>query len=210
MRCTGRVTEVSCGYRDRRGLIEAIHVDGVMHMTTVEPETREFVRYPGQEPAPHWTVSLVIIALLLALAGIGVGVYALATQPAKVSGPQGVQGPQGPQGKTGPAGTVASTTVVRGTPKVSNPNPDPGTVLDAQTTCPAGKILVSGGAQVTAPGVAADRNVTLRASFPVNETTWETVAMVTGPLGQGVSMTMTPYVVCGAAANGGSTTTSAP
>jgi len=186
-----------------------------MHMTTVEPRTRELARYPDPEPAPRWVIPLVVLALLLGLAGIGVGVYALVKQPTQVSGPTGAQGVQGPQGKQGPAGTVASTTVVRGTSKVSAPNPDPGTVLDAQTSCPTGKILVSGGAQVSAPGVQADRNVTVRSSFPVNDTTWETVALVTGQLGPGVSMTMTPYVVCGVAAGSTGnptppTTTSAP
>jgi hypothetical protein len=183
-----------------------------MRMTTVEPRTREFARYPAARPAaPRWVIPLVVLALALGLAGIGVAVYALHTQPAKESGPTGAQGVRGPQGKQGPAGTLASTTVVRGTSKVSAPNPDPGTVLDAQTSCPAGKIMVSGGAQVSAPGVQADRNVTLRSSFPVNETTWETVALVTGSLGPGVSMTMTPYVVCGVAAGSStSSTTTAP
>jgi hypothetical protein len=185
-------------------------------MTTVEPQTREFARYPVSRPAaPRWVIPLVILALLLGLAGLGVAAYALHTQPAKVSGPtgaQGAQGVQGKQGKQGPAGTLASTSVVRGTPMVSAPNAAPGTVLDAQTSCPTGKILVSGGAQVSAPGVQADRNVTLRSSFPVNETTWETVALVTGSLGPGVSMTMTPYVVCGVGtgSTANSTTTSAP
>ena len=181
-------------------------------MSIAEPPTQtlEMERRPGYRAAPNWVVPLALLAALLGLVGIGIGVYALATQPAKVSGPQGPQGPQGPRGvagKAGPSGTIASTTVVRGTTKTTPPNPDPGSVLDEQTSCPAGKILVSGGAQVTAPGVTADRNVTLRASFPVNETTWETVAMVTGSLGQGVSMTMTPYVVCGVAAAPSSTTT---
>jgi hypothetical protein len=68
---------------------------------------------------------------------------------------------------------------------------------------------VGGGAQVTAPGVTADRNVTLRSSYPLNNTTWVTVALVTGTLGQGASMTMTPYVICGEPATT-TTTTSTP
>jgi hypothetical protein len=79
--------------------------------------------------------------------------------------------------------------------------------LDAKTSCPAGKTLLSGGAQVSAPGVTADRNVTLRSSFPDNNTTWETVALVTGPLGPGASMTMTPYVVCGTSTSTSTSTT---
>jgi hypothetical protein len=185
-------------------------------MSVAEPPTQtlELDRYPEYRAAPRWVVPLAIIAALLGIAGIGVGVYALATQPAKVSGPRGPMGPMGQQGprgatgKQGPMGTVASTSVVRGSSKSTAPNPQPGTVLDAQTSCPSGSIMVSGGAQVSAPGLTADRNVTLRASFPLNATTWETVALVTGQLGQGATMTMTPYVVCGVAANAGATTTS--
>ena len=192
-------------------------------MSTVEPQTLEFERQAGPgpvppeyRPAPRWVVPLALIAALLGIAGLAVGGYALATQPAKVSGPvgpmgpQGQRGPQGVAGKPGPAGTVASTSVVRGSSKSTPPDPQPGTVLDAQTSCPSGSILVSGGAQVSAPGVTADRNVTLRASFPLNATTWESVALVTGSLGPGASMTMTPYVVCGAVPNATSTATSAP
>jgi hypothetical protein len=178
-------------------------------------ETRETpVTTPETDPyyraAPRWTTTAVILALLLGLAGVGLGAYALAKQPSKVAGPTGAQGAQGPrglQGKPGAAGTVAASTIVRGSSQSTSPDPPAGTVLDAKTSCPAGKILLSGGAQVSAPGVTADRNVTLRSSFPDNETTWETVALVTGPLGTGVSMTMTPYVVCGTATT---TTTAAP
>ena len=60
----------------------------------------------------------------------------------------------------------------------SAPNPPVGAVLVAQTACPAGKVLLSGSAQVLAPGLA-DRNVVLRASFPLNGNSWQTVAMVT-------------------------------
>ena len=162
---------------------------------------------PESEPgyyrpaAPRWTTTAVILALLLGLAGVGLGAYALAKQPSKVAGlagQQGAQGPRGIQGKPGAAGTVAASSVVTGSAQTTSPDPPAGTVLDAKTSCPPGQILLSGGAQVSAPGVSADRNVTLRSSFPDNNTTWETVALVTGPLGTGVSMTMTPYVVCGA------------
>ena len=175
---------------------------------------------PARRSAPAWTTGAVIAALLCGLAGIGLGAYAVATRPAQVSGPpgpQGAQGPHGPpgvQGKQGPSGTIAASTITRGATKTTPPNPQPGTVLDARTSCPSGQILVGGGAQVSAPGVTADRNVTLRSSFPVNTTTWETVALVTGSLGQGVSMTMTPYVLCGQPAgsttSGSATTSSAP
>jgi hypothetical protein len=97
--------------------------------------------------------------------------------------------------------------VVEGTALTSAPNPPVGTVLVAQTGCPSGKILMSGGAQVAAAGVVSDRDVVLRSSFPVAADIWETVALVTGPIATGVSMSMKPYVVCGMAAVPASTTT---
>lgn len=166
---------------------------------------------PVRRSAPAWTTGAVIAALLCGLGGIALGAYAVSTKPAQLSGPagppgaRGPQGPQGLQGKQGPSGTISATSITRGATKTTAPDPQPGTVLEATTRCPSGEILVGGGAQVSAPGVTADRNVTLRSSFPVNTTSWQTVALVTGSLGQGVSMTMTPYVLCGQPA--GSTTT---
>jgi hypothetical protein len=163
-----------------------------------------------------WVVPMVFVALLFGLAGLGIGAYAVATTPAKTSGPQGPVGPRGvsgPQGvagqagPAGPAGTIASSSIVQGTALTTAPNPALGAVLTAKTSCPAGKILLSGGAQVFAPGVQADRNVELRSSFPFSATQWQTVAIVTGALGAGVSMTMKPYVVCGVPAKTGTSTT---
>ncbi len=178
-------------------------------MTTMESPTNQL--YEGTEPRKasgprKWVVPAVIIGLVIGAAGLGVGAYAVATTPAKTSGPQGptgatgAEGPQGAKGDAGPAGpagTIAAATILSGTALKSAPNPAAGTVLVAKTSCPSGKILLNGGAQVTAPGLQADRNVMLRSSFPINSTKWQTVAIVTGPLGAGVAMTMAPYVVCG-------------
>lgn len=167
----------------------------------------------------RWVAPVVGAALLIGLAGVGVGAYAIAATPASVSGPQGPTGqtgPAGPQGQqgvpgtkgpAGPAGAIAATSIVASTALKSAPNPAVGTVLTAKTGCPTGKILLSGGAQVFAPGVQADRNVELRSSFPVSTTQWQTVAIVTGQLGTGVSMTMRPYVVCGQASSTSAATT---
>lgn len=164
-------------------------------------------------------------AVAFGLAGIGVGVYAVSAIPAKTSGPQGpagqvgATGPQGAQGvpgarggigPAGPAGALAATSVIASTALSSAPDPAAGTVLVAKTTCPAGKLLLSGGALVSAPGVLADRNVELRASFPLSTTVWQTVGITTGRLGTGVVMTMKPYVVCGQASSASSTTVPAP
>jgi hypothetical protein len=165
--------------------------------------------------APSWVVPVVVAAAVVGLAGLGVGVYALATMPAKTSGPRGpvgpsgaqgdpgpagaagAAGPTGPAGPAGPAGTLASTSIVAGATVTSAPNPPAGTVLVAKTSCPLGTILLTGSAQVTATGVIADRNVELRESLPLAPNIWQTVALVTGSLGQGMAMTMKPYVVCG-------------
>ena len=156
---------------------------------------------------------------MIGLAGLGTGAYAVVTMPAKTSGPQGPAGPRGalgPQGvpgaagqsgPVGPAGTIATTSIVSSAALISAADPAVGTVLVARTSCPAGKVLLSGGAQVSAPGAQADRNVVLRSSFPLSPTEWQTVAMVTGQLGAGVSMTMKPYVICGASVPTSSTTT---
>ncbi len=158
---------------------------------------------------PRWVLPALIIALVLGLAGLGVGIYAVATTPAKTSGPpgpagpQGATGPQGPQGAkgdtgpVGPAGTIESTSIVASTAVTSAPDAGIGTVLVAETSCPVGKLLLSGGAEVTASSAQADRDVELRSSFPSSKTQWQTVAVVTRPLEAGVSMTMKPYVVCG-------------
>ena len=156
------------------------------------------------------------VALVVGLAGLGVGAYAVATIPGKTTGPTGATGPIGATGATGspgvqgpagakgdvgpagPAGTIATTSVFHGTTLVSGPDPQVGFVLVAKTECPTGQILLTGGAQVSAPGVIPDRNVRLGASFPLNKKTWQTVSIVTAPLGAGVSMSMRPYVLCGA------------
>jgi len=196
-----------------------------MTMTTFKPSTDadpSFEANPPTPPAfPKWIKPVVIGASVLSLASVGVAAYAVATQPATASGPQGpqgapgpqgaqgaqgAQGPQGPEGKQGPAG-LARTTVHRGISIVSVADPPVGTVLEAKTTVPAGDVLLSGGAQVSAPGTLADRNVALRESFPLNDTTWETVAIVTGPLGPGVKMTLTPYVIYGVPTTTASTAT---
>jgi hypothetical protein len=164
---------------------------------------------PTPEKWPRWVVPVVIAALVLGLAGLGVGAYAVATTPAKTSGPQGPagaqgatgpQGPEGPQGakgEPGPPGTIAATSIVTSTAVTSSPGAAAGTVLEAKAACPAGRVLLSGGAEVSASSTQADRKVVLRSSFPSSTTEWQTVAVVIRPLGAGVTMTMKPYVLCG-------------
>ena len=165
------------------------------------------------KPVPRWVVPTVIGALVIGLAGLGVGAYALVKMPAKTSGPtgavgatgkQGVPGPAGPAGPAGaagtpgPKGTIATTSVVAATTLSSAADAPVGTVLVAKTVCPTGKILLSGGAQVSASSAAANQYVVLSSSFPLSESIWQSDAIVTGPLGAGVTMSMKPFVVCGA------------
>jgi hypothetical protein len=182
-------------------------------------------------PPSGWVAPLVLAALVVGLAGLGVGLYAVATTPAATSGPRGPAGPAGakgdtglqgvsgvtgaagPTGPAGPSGTMASTLIVGAATMTSAPNPPVGAVLVAQTSCPKGDILVSGTAQVSAPGVVADRNVQLRLSIPLTADVWESVAIVTAPLGPGIAMSIKPYVVCGVPsrpAASTTTTTTAP
>jgi hypothetical protein len=178
--------------------------------TATAPSLQAFRPAPtGEAPRHPALVTAVVAAIVLGLAGIGFGTWALVSSPsAGPAGPQGAAGPEGPQGQTGkigpagPAGkagapgTIASSNRVAASAIVSAPDPPVGTVLEAQSSCPAGEVLLSGGAEVSAPG-SADRNVILRSSFPVNSTTWQVVAMVIHPLGQGNAMTMRPFVMCG-------------
>ncbi len=165
-----------------------------------------------QKAPQKWIAPVAIGALVVGLVGLGVGAYALATTPAKTSGPQGPagpqgaqgpagragpQGPRGPAGPAGPAGTIADTTIVSATALTSATDPPAGTVLVAETSCPPGHVLLSGGAQVAGSDAKADRDVELRSSFPLDKTRWQAVAMVTHPLGAGATMTMKPFVVCG-------------
>lgn len=177
---------------------------------------------PTARAAPAWVVPVLIGAAVVALAGLGVGIYAVATTPGKTSGPrgpvgrpgadgaqgpQGVAGPAGAVGAVGPPGTLASTSIVAGAAVTSAADPPVGTTVVAKTSCPTGTILLTGSAQVSAPGLLADRNVALRVSIPLDANIWQTVAVVTGPLGAGTVMTMKPYVVCGVAAKPEKTTT---
>lgn len=156
-----------------------------------------------------------VAAVVLGLAGVGLGAVALVRTPPTVVGPTGPRGPrgtagpvgprgavgqtgrQGPVGPAGAPGTVKAVEVVRPSPDLTGPDPAVGAVLVGRTDCPAHTVLLGGGAQVSAPGVVGDRNVELRSSFPLSSHRWQVVAEVTGPLGAGNAMTMQPYVLCG-------------
>ena len=65
-----------------------------MTMTTFEPSTEAdhpSQAIPTHQTIPKWITPVVIGASVLSLAGVGVAAYAVATQPATASGPQGPQ-----------------------------------------------------------------------------------------------------------------------
>jgi hypothetical protein len=180
----------------------------------------------GSEPVrTGWSRGLVVglaAVAVISLVSVGVAAWAKQSVPSAVVGPQGATGQVGPQGiqgptgaagpigktgavgktgttgKQGPAGTIKASAPLSAKPLVSAPNPAVGTVLVATTSCFSGEVLLSGGGQVYASAPTADRNIALRSSFPLNAHSWRTVALVTAPLGAGQTMTLKPYVICGA------------
>ena len=183
-----------------------------MAVTPVAP-----VPVPGVEPAatvspplPRWVLPVIIGSIVVGLAGLGTGIYALVKIPPKIAGPVGRTGARGPEGPTGPAGpagpagaagpagptSAVSAASIATSPALASATGAPkGTQLMATASCPAGTILLSGGAQVSAGG--ASQAVALRSSYPVNATTWQVVGVVITKLPTGVAMEIAPYAVCG-------------
>lgn len=111
--------------------------------------------------------------------------------PAGPAGSAGAPGPAGPAGATGPPGPTGST-VTSGAPVTQNGGQD--TLATATATCPAGKVLLGGGAQVTNDTFASD--VALLSSYPSGGNSWTAVGVVTvGVIGT-TNITVQAYVVC--------------
>lgn len=113
-------------------------------------------------------------------------------------GPPGDPGPQGPQGDPGAQGTPgpAGAQLVEGTPVTSVPNPPRNTVVTASASCPAGKVLLGGGAWATTTATQKER-VHLMASYPSAADTWTGIGVVAiSALGSGRTMTVTAYALC--------------
>jgi hypothetical protein len=195
-------------------------------ITPIDGEGSSLGPREGSEPVrTGWSRGLVIglaAVTVVSLASAGVAAWAKQSVPSAVVGPNGATGPVGPQGiqgptgatgltgktgavgktgatgKQGPAGTIKSSAPLSANSLVSAPDPAVGTVLVATTSCFPGEVMLSGGGQVSASAPTADRNIALRSSFPLDAHSWRTVALVTAPLGVGQTMTLKPYVVCGA------------
>jgi hypothetical protein len=98
----------------------------------------------------------------------------------------------------GPNGTTIVSTPVAGPVVFSGVDPAVGTAITATASCPAGQVLLGGGANVTGVGQAA-KNVMLRSSYPVTSSAWRTVDVVMAPLGGSGQVSVHPYVLCGKA-----------
>jgi len=150
--------------------------------------------------------------------------------PAGAAGAKGLAGPPGPAGPTGPAGPkgasgVTSSSVVQGTAVSSVADPTAGTITSATASCPAGRVLLGGGGQVSdgEPGVTGSKaatrttattasgstsatgaanavtsgtGVALLSSYPTTAHSWRAVGVVTGPLTSGMAMSVQAYVIC--------------
>ena len=107
-------------------------------------------------------------------------------------GPQGEKGdpgPQGPQGPQGPAGVEGAVT----TPGVgvSEVNASAGKTGTAKAACPAGKVLISGGYEITGDVTSA----TVSASHPstTEPHTWVAAYVTTRA---NANVTLTAFVIC--------------
>jgi hypothetical protein len=104
--------------------------------------------------------------------------------------------------------------VVEGTAVGSIADPSTGTTTSATASCPAGRVLLGGGGQVSdvAPGagskaaasssttgtaVTSGTGVALFSSYPATAKAWKAVGVVTGPLPAGMAMSVQAYVICG-------------
>jgi hypothetical protein len=181
-----------------------------MAMTPVAPVPVPGVEPVATTPLPPWVLPVVIGSIVVGLAGLGTGIYAIVKIPPKVSGPvgkTGAAGPQGPVGDTGPtgptglvgpvgpAGSIAESSIVTSPALATATGAAIGTQLVAKVACPFGTVLLSGGALVSTSGGA--QTAALRSSFPISATTWQVVGVVTAKLPDGVAMEMAPYALCG-------------
>jgi hypothetical protein len=122
--------------------------------------------------------------------------------PAGSEGPAGVKGPAGPKGSTGAtgprgsAGSVAASAITEGTTAATGVNPPIGTLMVATAACPAGKVLLSGGAHLSLGETTSSSALTLEASYPLTDATWRAVAAVTATLPAGQIATLAPFALC--------------
>jgi hypothetical protein len=170
------------------------------------------VRWRG---APSWLWAIAIGALVISLASAGIAGWALSRHPEPgpvgargTVGPQGKQGLQGVAGPAGPAGPVGATGIPGATPTIHGSrlvtgatvqtasSPAVGTLLSDVAQCPANTFLLSGGAIVSTTA-GTESGVKLRSSSPGPSSSWRALAVVTGNVPAGQSMTLRAFALCG-------------
>jgi hypothetical protein len=110
------------------------------------------------------------------------------TGPQGVSGAQGATGPQGPPGPSGASLESNSTTVNFSTLSL-------GETVSVSVPCPAGKVVLGGGAHTTVSVGALESLVSLRSTYPSGTSTWTAVAVATGTSLVG-TLTVNVYALC--------------
>ena len=99
-------------------------------------------------------------------------------------GPKGERGPAGPQGPRGPAGppgpTVSAAGLTLGAEKIHLASDFDNTAVKEVTAhCPAGKVVISGGADIKSSFID-DRLVALQETYPISTTAWHIRAIRIG------------------------------
>jgi hypothetical protein len=85
--------------------------------------------------------------------------------PAGARGPQGEAGPAGPQGPEGPHGPAGMLGLEAIASRLAVAGMNPGQVRSKETACPAGKVVVGGGWDVS-QGAALTKNLTIIQDTP--------------------------------------------
>jgi hypothetical protein len=85
--------------------------------------------------------------------------------------------------------------MVQGATTTTGTNPSNGTALTATATCPAGKVVLGGGASLTPTSGANATRVTLRSTIPT-ATGWQATAVVTANFTGGGTASLTAFAIC--------------
>jgi hypothetical protein len=78
----------------------------------------------------------------------------------------------------------------------SAPAAPSGTVVTANVSCPAGKVVLGGGAETTTSKPDDRFRFAFVASYPSDASTWRASGVVTVTLSSGATATITPYALC--------------
>jgi hypothetical protein len=70
------------------------------------------------------------------------------------------------------------------------------TTLTVTATCPAGTVLLGGGARVANSDATHPARVGIISSEPTGASSWQAIGVVTTGLGQSNAMTVTAFAVC--------------